>query len=78
MFAYAVEDLPALLPPPTAAIPPSCVLQAQVQFTAGAGTASDKLSVIVRLPNGGVLNLDSDNSLTTQTIDVEWRSVDDK
>jgi hypothetical protein len=74
----ALKAVPALLPTPTVSVPPSCLLQAQVQFTEGTGTASEKLSVIVRLPNGGVLNLDSDNSLTTQTIDVEWRSVDDK
>ncbi|PSC71395.1 hypothetical protein C2E20_5367 [Micractinium conductrix] len=51
--------------------------QAQVQFAEGEG-ASGGLTVAVRLPNGEVVQLDGGSSPSAQTIDVEWRSVDDK
>lgn len=53
--------------------------QAQVQYVEG-DRAGQELSISVRLPNGEVLDLDGGSSLGAagQTIDVEWRSVDDK
>ena len=54
-----------------------CTLQAQVQFVEG-GAATQELNVSVRLPNGEVVRLDGASAAAGQTIDVEWRSVDDK
>lgn len=63
-------------PSPTSPLFMSTV-QAQVQFAEGEG-ASGGLTVAVRLPNGEVVQLDGGSSPSAQTIDVEWRSVDDK
>lgn len=52
-------------------------LQAQVQYVEG-GSAAEELKVAVRLPSGEVVHLDGGSSPAAQTIDVEWRSVDDK
>lgn len=48
-----------------------------MQFVEG-GAATQELNVSVRLPNGEVVRLDGASAAAGQTIDVEWRSVDDK
>lgn len=52
--------------------------QAQVRAVEGGGSGRPQLSVSVRLPNGQTVDLDDISSPAAQTIDVEWRSVDDK
>lgn len=52
--------------------------QAQVRAVEAAGSGRPQLSVSVRLPNGQTVDLDGSSSPAAQTIDVEWRSVDDK
>lgn len=51
--------------------------QAQVQYVEG-DAATQELNVSVRLPSGEVVRLDGASAAAGQTIDVEWRSVDDK
>lgn len=51
--------------------------QAQVQYQEGDG-AADELTVVVRMPNGEVVKLDGASSPAAQTIDVEWRTVEDE
>jgi hypothetical protein len=52
-------------------------MQAQVQYTEGDAT-TQQLAITVRLPSGEVVQLDGGSSAASQTIDVEWRPVDDK
>ena len=65
------------------------MLQAQVQFVDGGSGGMEQLSVAVQLPGGEVLRLGAGGGRggggggtgggsATKTIDVEWRSVDDK
>ncbi len=56
---------------------PFSALQAQVQYVEG-DAAKQELNVSVQLPNGEVVRLDGASAAAGQTIDVEWRSVDDK
>ncbi|KAL4458532.1 hypothetical protein ABPG75_013397 [Micractinium tetrahymenae] len=57
--------------------PSGAAAQAQVQYVEG-GAATQELNVSVRLPNGELVRLDGASTAAGQTIDVEWRSVDDK
>lgn len=52
-----------------------------MQYVEGDGAGAEQLRVSVRLPNGQVMDLDSSaagGGAGGQTIDVEWKSVDDK
>lgn len=57
--------------------PTGTTAQAQVKYVEG-DAATQELNVSVRLPSGEVVRLDGASAAAGQTIDVEWRSVDDK
>ena len=79
MWAAAGRGLePGRRPLTPAILLPHCP-QAQVQYVEGNSGSGQRLAVTVQLPNGQVLDLSGDTAgPAAQTIDVEWRSVDDK
>lgn len=50
-------------------------MQATVDFVEGGKGALEELRVAIMMPNGELLKLDGSTS-SSQTIDVEWRSMD--